>query len=308
MTGEWVAGDARARSVLNRRVGKAGARKIAACPDLREALVRLAASPYGREVRPDQTLERAQFALRASLLWHLRVLVGWQPREGARLIRLLAGWFEVANISEHARALAGLSRGETYRMGTLALAWPRLASTRSPAELRAGLTASPWGDPGSDAPHAVALGTQLSWAARLCAAAPDEVVAWASGAVALLVARERFLAGRRIPEPLLPRLAVPLGAGAADGTSMADYLRHLPRGATWALSGCDRPDRLWAAEIRWWTRVEHDGLQLLRRTGFSAAPVVGAVALLAADCWRAGAALELAARGGGSLEAFDAVA
>ena len=34
----------------------------------------------------------------------------------------------------------------------------------------------------------------------------------------------------------------------------------------------------------------------------------GAIALLAVDAWQVQAALELAARGGGALEAFDAVA
>jgi hypothetical protein len=294
--------------LLNRRVGTAGAREIAACPDLAEALARLAATPYGRAIRPDQTLEGAQFALRATLLWHIRVLVGWQPREGARLVRLLAGWFEVANVCEHARVLAGHPAGDTYRMGTLAVVWPRLAATRSPAELRAELTASPWGDPGGDAPHAVALGMELSWAARLCAATTEEISAWAAGAVALLVARERFLAGRRITEPLLPRLAALLGAAAADASSVPDLRHRLTAHAAWSLSECDSPDRLWAAEIRWWARVERDGFELLRRTGFAAAPVVGVVGLLAADCWRACAALELAARGGGSLEVLDAVA
>jgi hypothetical protein len=35
--------------------------------------------------------------------------------------------------------------------------------------------------------------------------------------------------------------------------------------------------------------------------------VVGAVAVLSVDAWRVRAALELAARGGGSLEVLDAV-
>ncbi len=44
----------------------------------------------------------------------------------------------------------------------------------------------------------------------------------------------------------------------------------------------------------------------------TSAPVIGSVAVLAADAWRVRAALEVAARGGpgspGALEAFDAVA
>ena len=307
MSGGWVAGDARARSLLSRRVGAAAARELAGSANLAEAVTRLAAGPYGREVRPGQTLEQAQFALRATLLWHVRVLVGWQPREGARLIRLLAGWFEIANIAEHAHALAGHPGADTFRMGTLALAWPRLAATRSLGELRAELSASPWGDPGSESPHGIAVGTQLSWATRLCATTPA-VAAWAGGAVALLVARERFVTGRRLAEPVLARIAPLLGAAALDASSLPDMITNLPADAAWALSGCDGAGGLWDSEFRWWTRVEQDAFQMLRRPGFTADPVLGAVGLLAADCRRTGAALELAARGGGPLEAFDAVA
>jgi hypothetical protein len=45
--------------------------------------------------------------------------------------------------------------------------------------------------------------------------------------------------------------------------------------------------------------VDQDGRELLRRSGFGPQPVVGAVAVLSADAWRARGALELAARGGG---------
>ncbi len=307
MSGEWVAGNVRARSLLNRRAGTAGARELAACPTLAEALGRLATGPYGRDVRPDHTLEQAQRAVRATLLWHTRVLVGWQPREGARLVRLLAGWFEVANVCDHARALAGHAVAEPYRMGALAVAWPRLAATTSLAGLRAELTASPWGDPGGDSVRAVALGVQLSWAARVSSGGP-ELLAWASGAVALLVARERCLAGRPLAGPLRAHVGALLGSGVPDAVSLPELATSLPARASWALAGVTRPERLWQAETRWWTRVERDAFTMLRRHRFTAGPVVGAVALLAADAWRVGAALEIAARGGRQVEVFDALA
>jgi hypothetical protein len=307
MSGAWVAGDARARALLNRRVGVAGARELAACPTLTDALTRLAAGSYGRDVHAGHSLEQAQHAVRATLLWHTRVLVGWQPRDGARLVRLLAGWFEVANVSEHAHTLAGHAAAEPYRMGTMATVWPRLATTTSLAGLRAALTASPWGDPGGETSQAIANGMQLSWAVRVCAVAP-ELTAWAAGAVALLVARERFLAGQRFTEPFLTRATTLLGSAAPAATSLHDLVTRLPAAAAWALAGGDDPDRLWQAETRWWTRVERDAFEMLRRPGFGSAPVVGAVAVLAADAWRVGAALEIAARGGRPMEAFDALA
>jgi hypothetical protein len=72
------------------------------------------------------------------------------------------------------------------------------------------------------------------------------------------------------------------------------------------LEGIDQPTDLWRAETVWWRRVEADGFALLRK-GSSQRPLIGAVAVLAADAWRVCAALELSDRGGAPLEAFDAL-
>ena len=53
------------------------------------------------------------------------------------------------------------------------------------------------------------------------------------------------------------------------------------------------------------SRVEQDGLRLLRTSSLNRDVVLGAVAVMACDAWRVRAALELAARGGGPLEAYD---
>ena len=104
-----------------------------------------------------------------------------------------------------------------------------------------------------------------------------------------------------------------LGPGAAAGRSLGDLADALPRRLGWVLAGLptggdDGGDRLWTAETAWWRRVETDGLDLLHRSGFGPDAPIGATAVLAVDAWRVRAALEVAARGGGRLEAFDAVA
>jgi hypothetical protein len=126
----WVAGSVRARALAQRRLGAGAARTLAASSSLEVALAALAASPYRQEVRPGQRLAEAQRAVAATLLWHLRVLAGWLPREGADMLRLLAGWFEVANVDELLHRLAGGEAEEPFRLGALATAWPRLAPAR----------------------------------------------------------------------------------------------------------------------------------------------------------------------------------
>jgi hypothetical protein len=293
--------------MARRRYGAAAARALAGSASLTEALSALVDTPYGHDVRADDTLAQAQHALGATVLWHLRVLAGWTPRQGARTLRALAAGFEIANVDEHLRALRGLPTPPPYRLGTLGTAWGRLARTTTPAEIRDVLAGSPWGDPGQDSPWAVRVGMRLSWAARI-PTPPPVTARWAAGGAALLVARERFLADRGLPGPLRRAAATVLGPGATDAPTFAEFGRRLPRDAAWVLDGIDDPVLLWRAEAAWWRALEDDGFALLRQGRFDAAPLVGAAAVLAADAWRVRAALELAARGGGPLEVFDAVA
>jgi hypothetical protein len=303
----WVAGSVRARALARRRMGRAAARALAASPSLDAAVATLAATPYRHDVHPGQDLAEAQRGVAATLLWHLRVLAGWLPREGADTMRLLVAWFEIANVEDLLHRLAGGAAEEPFRLGTLATAWPRLARARSPAELRRTLATSRWGDPGAETPWAVMVGMRLSWAARLAAAA-DRAAPWAAGAATLLVARERLGAGRDLPAAARARAAALLGPAALAATSLPELRERLPARARWALLGVAGLDELWQAEARWWARVERDGFELLRATGQGPAPVLGAVAVLGADAWRARGALELAARGGRPLEVFDALA
>jgi hypothetical protein len=303
----WVAGSVRARALARRRMGRAAARALAASPSLDAAVATLAATPYRHDVHPGLDLAEAQRGVAATLLWHLRVLAGWLPREGADTMRLLVAWFEIANVEDLLHRLAGGAGEEPFRLGALATAWPRLAGARSPAELRRVLATSRWGDPGAETPWAVTVGMRLSWAARLAAAA-DQAAPWAAGAAALLVARERLGAGRDLPSKARAHAGALLGPAALAAGSLPELRERLPARARWVLLGVAGLDGLWEAEARWWTRVERDGFELLRATGQGPASVLGAVAVLGVDAWRVRAALEVAARGGRHLEVVDALA
>lgn len=304
----WVAGVTRARAMVSRRLGPRAAREVAAAATLDDALGHLAVTAYRRGLDTEAGLAAAQRSVAATLLWHLRVLAGWLPRQGAGAVRVLASGFEVANVDAHLRALSGTNADspDPYRLGGLATAWPRLAETRSRAELRSALAGCAWGDPGDDSAAAVSTGLRISAAARTAGAVP-EAVSWAAGRLALLVGRELFVHGRRLTEPSARRAARVLGSGALHAGAFADFRRQLPGTARWAVDGVEEPAGLWRAEAHWWARVEQDGSALLTGSRLDAKPVVGAVALLSTDAWRVRAALESAARGGGPLEAFDAL-
>ncbi len=57
---KWVAGSVRARALAHRRLGRGGVRALATSGSLAAAVESLAGSPYGRDVRPDSPLARAQ--------------------------------------------------------------------------------------------------------------------------------------------------------------------------------------------------------------------------------------------------------
>lgn len=307
MSAAWVAGGVRARALLGRRLGSGGARELAGAPSLDDALRQLVDGPYGRGLRPGLGLVEVERALGGSLLWHLRVLAGWQPRAGAQIVRALAGWFVLANIVDHARYLAGEPAVPPYRLGALDTGWSRLAGTATPAQLRVSLAASPWGDPDGTSPAAVALACQLTWAARVAGEAPD-AADWAAGAVALLVARIWFTGDQRPPDAVAARSADLLGTDPRASGSLPEFVAALRPEARWALSDVDDAEQLWQAEAGWWARLQRDGRALTRGTAFGGAQLTGCVALLAADVWRVRAALQVAAvPGAEALAVFDAV-
>jgi hypothetical protein len=306
MPAGWVAGSVRARALARRRLGRAGARALATSDSLGAAIETLAASPYGRDVRAGSSLADAQRAVGATLLWHLRVLAGWQPAEGSQAVRALAGWFEIANVDDLLRAVSGAGQPEPYRLGRLAVAWPRLAGATSAEQVRRVLRASAWGDPGAETPWQVGLGMRCAWAERV-AEVSDTTRRWAAGGVALLLARERFGSGRPLDERAVAPAVRLLGPGVLTAASLPEAAALLPAAARETLAGVTSSEDLWAAEVRWWAGVERDGFALLRGPRFGLDAPVGAVAVLAADAWRVAAALEVAARGG-PVEVFDALA
>lgn len=306
MTAAWVAGSVRARAIAGRCIGPAYSRRLAESESLPTALLLLEDTPYGRDVHRGQTLAEAQHAIAAVTLWHLRVLAGWVPPDGVHLLRALAAWFEIANTDGLLLAMRGRPPAPEFELGTLATAWPRLRSAGSPAALRAALAASAWGDPGGDSPREIRLGMRARWA-TLVAGAGGPARIWACGAAALLVAG-RFVAGQQLPPAVLARLRRLLNEGVLGAGSVDALTSALPTQLRWALADASSAEDLWRAEAAWWARVEWDGGVLLGTSVIGSESALGASVLLACDAWRARAALEIAARGGGPLGAYDAVA
>ena len=306
MSAGWVAGSVRARAMARRRMGLEATRRLASCDSLSDALRMLADTRYGANIRPEQSLAVAQREIVGTLLWDLRVLAGWLPMEGVRLLRTLGAWFEVANVDELLQVIAGLADPE-FRLGTLATAWPRLRRAASIGELRAALAASAWQDPGGQTTYAVRVGMRAQWAAR-AAALDDPVRTWAAAAAALLVAGERFAAGRGVDPAVIGGALGQLGPRAPSAATLDELAAGLPPRAKWVLAGITSPAELWRAEETWLARVERDGQRLLRTSSLDSGAVVGAVAVMGCDAWRVRAALEIAARGGGPQEAVDELA
>jgi hypothetical protein len=276
MTAGWVAGTVRARAMARRVLGADAARQLAAAPSLAGAQRLVEATAFRAAADPGLSLAAAQHAIAATILWDLRVLAGWLPRDGVSMLRLLAGWFEIANVDELLHALAGRPSGAEFQLGALATAWPRLCEAGSPAELRHVLAASAWGDPGGDTSRDIRAGLRARWAARLIGAG-DPVSAWASAAaaVASLTVPGRARQGR----PSRPRSAIAAVPAAEP----------------------------WQAEADWWRRIEYEGRVLLRSSATDGLPVLGAVVVMTADARRVRAALASAARGGRTLGAYDAL-
>jgi len=296
MKAGWVAGVTRSRLLLSRMIGADHARSVAGCGSLAEGVGVLAGSAYGERVRAGVDLVAAERGVAETLLWHLRILAGWLPPQGAGLVRALAGWFELVNIDARLAALVGDGREPSpFVLGGLATAWPRIEPARSIEEVAAAVTGSVWGDPGGRSAAELALGLRVAWARRVHEAAP-QAVEWVGGAGALLVARELLVTGSRARTSQLQRLPE-IGQEALGAGSLRELEAALPAQAAWALAGMSDPSELWRAELGWWARVEGDASGLLR-TWVDEAVVLAAVTMLAVDAQRTVRALRVAAHGG----------
>jgi hypothetical protein len=296
----WVGASVRARLLLRRRIGPERAARLARSGTLREALVALTGTAYGRGLDPGLDLDAAQRALAAANLLHLRLLSGWLPPGSAEFMRSLAAWYELANVEDRLAYLLGAELRPPFDLGGLSSAWPAASSTVTPTELRAALAHSTWGDPGGERPDEIHLGLRASWAGRVAATVP-EVSDLAAGALALLLGRELFVTGRPV-ELLLGRHLQEAGLGWESARTFSELAAALPPRAAWALEGIEGPEQLWRAELAWWARAESEGRELVLRSREGRAVVTGVVLQLAVDTWRAAAALAAAAAGGIGLE------
>jgi len=296
LSAEWIAGTVRGRLLLERRLGEQPARGVAAQSSLVAALRLLLASPYGRDLGAAQELAPAQRAVAATALWHLRILAGWLPPDGAVLLRALAGWYELVNVEHHlAWIVTGATPPPPFQLGGLATVWPRVEPARSLAEIRAALASSPWGEPAGEEPLTLHLALRAGWARRVINHG-GSAREWAQAAVALFVARELLLASQEDPRRLL---ALPgVDASWLSASSVPELAARLPARIGWALRDVQQPEQLWRAELAWWRRVEDDAQALMRSPVGSPALVVGTVALLMVDARRAAQALAIAALGG----------
>lgn len=304
MSAGWVSGAVRARALAQRRLGQGGARRLAACGSLDSALRELAGTGYGRNAHPGLDVAEAQHQIAGTVLWNLRVLAGWLPRDGVAMLRALAAWFELANVDE----MLAVTGGPSFDLGALETAWARLR-TAGPSGIRAALAASAWQDPGGNDARTVRLGMRVRYTARI-AALGGTARTWAAGGAAVLLAGERFAAGS-VADPTVFKAAMGLlGTSAARAGSVPELRAGLPSQAAWVLAGIGGPEDLWRAEVTWRARVEQDGLRMLRTSGLEREAVLGAVAVMACDALRMRAALEVAARGSGAsqLEAYDELA
>lgn len=293
----WVAGVTRARLLLSRAIGAGQARTVAGSHSLGEGLSALAGSAYGERVRVGEGLASAERAVAETLLWHLRILAGWLPAAGAGLVRALAGWLELQNIDARLAALASDGHEPPpLTLGGLATAWPAIEPARSIEEVADAVAGSAWGRVSGRSAAELALGLRVAWARRVSQAAPG-ATDWVAGAGALLVARERLLAGSLQHAEQLSRFPG-IGEQALGARSLRELRSTLPAGASWALAGVSAPEELWRAELQWWDRVQRDAQSLLRG-GDDEGVVLGAVTLLALDARRTTRALESAAHGGG---------
>jgi len=294
MSAAWVAGAVRGRLMLEHCAGIKSVQEVARQETLAAGASVLAGTKYAA-VAGAASLEEAERELAGSLALQLRVLAAWLPSDGAGLLRVLAGWFELANIEDRLAYLAGGRLWPPVQLGVLASVWDAASQFEDPGELRRLLRDSPWGEPAGDERDEIGLALRFGWARRVARQIP-EARGWAAGAAAILLASELVLTGRP-PAPTIVPTAL-LGSDWPGADSLAELRRRLPTSASWPLAGIEEPEELWRAEPSWWRQVGDDARTMLTSGWQGRGTVVGVVGLLALDAVRVAAALAVAATGG----------
>jgi hypothetical protein len=308
MIGDWTAVAVRARGLASRRLGSAGAQKLARSGSLDEGVSILSRTPYGRDARIGMDLAAAEHAISSTLLWHLRVLAGWAPSRGVDRVRLLAAGFEIANVVGRLARLEGRFAAPPYALGALATSWGTISQAASADGVRRALAASAWGDPGGSDLSSVRAAMQAAWVRRVAFGVP-EAQGWAKIFAGLLAARIVAAGRASRPDAVCRNLRLVLGGKWETAGSFEVLAGSLPRSAAEALVDVREAGDLWRAEGHAWSLIEAQALRM--PAGWRPAPsaVVAVSGLLAADAWRTRAALEIAAHGGvAPLEVLDVVA
>lgn len=307
MTAGWVAPVTRGRALLDRTVGAAGARAIAAAPTWDEARAALATTAYGRELPADADRVVARRSASSATVWQFRVLAGWLPPGATSLARLAVAPIEIGNIEGHVARLHGADDRRPVTLGPLAVVWPRISMASSDTDVRATLARSTWGDPGGSDEVSIALGLRIAWARRALRAG-SIARPWAMGGLALLAARERLVFEREVNAVAARELDRLLPSSWRSATSVADLAGRLPDSASWVLADVVAPADLWRAELALLRRVVVDATPVAASGRYGPDTVLAIGALLLVDLWRVTAAIEAMGSPSGGAEVFDAVA
>lgn len=307
MTAGWVAVSTRGQALARRLLGVEAARELTEL-DWPAALEALRSTVYGKDLDAESDRGRARNEAMAATAWQLRVVAGWLPPGQGGLARLFAAPIEIANIEARLGYLTGGTEATTaVPLGSLGVAWPRVERADSAEAVRSVLATSVWGDPGGVDDATVGLALRLGWARR-CAARDRLLRPWARGAAAVLVARERFGFNRTLNDQNSRAADALLGRRWREAGSIRDLVTSLDETASWPLAEIEDPAGLWKAEVAVARRVARESEKTLASTRRGRQRVIAMLALFLIDLRLVLTVVELAGRGQGTREVFDAVA
>ncbi len=305
MTIAWVAASVRSQALARRRLGRAAVRRLENERTLAGATALLADGAYAQAAQAGD-LATAQRAIAKGLLWDIRVLAGWMPSSGTPIARAVVAAFERENCVNHLRRLSGATVPDPFELGSLSTAWHRVRTAASPREAADALAASRWGAVATDDPATCRDAMAAAWLRRVVVDVPG-AEALAVPAAGVLVARARLVDGVDLGVRATTDLNAVLGSRWARAGSLDELREALAHGAGGILDGVTGATGLWVAEMALRRRLAELGDRLLRDPLPGPRPVVGVIALLAADALDVQAALATAAMGG-SVEVLDGVA